>query len=278
MITADGWIDWAERLPGPVAHTNPGKNPVRGIFMHSAEGYAGTLLDPNSIYGYNGSHSWHLSNLFNGRLVQHYPLTARCWHATAANDGYVGVENEGDWPKELTLTQKQIDNAVHFTKDISEWKSWTPTRTGNTAQTLWEHNEVVWLGGSATSCPSGRIPWDKILAGLNPEIPVVVKDDDMKTHYAWSAWHEGLEFEGSDTRWGANLRHDFSLPAEAKSVLIQPTFRRGSAEFYHADSEVVAVNFGNALLVILDENGSCHFRTLGTKMQFERLQCIGYYV
>ena len=163
MITADGWIDWAIRLEPTNRHVNPGVNPVLGIVMHSAEGYASVLLDPSSQYGYNGNHSWHLSNLMDGRLFQHYPLTARCWHATAANQSYVGVENEGYAPKDASLNDAQVANARRFISEIAEWKGWQPTRTGNTAQTLWEHREVVLLGGTATACPSGRIPWDKIL-------------------------------------------------------------------------------------------------------------------
>ena len=134
--------------------------------MHSAEGYASVLLDPSSQYGYNGNHSWHLSNLMDGRLFQHYPLTARCWHGTALNQEYVGVENEGDAPKEASLNDAQVANARRFIPEIAEWKGWNPRRPayeGDTSHSLWEHNETVWLGGDATACPSGRIPWDKIL-------------------------------------------------------------------------------------------------------------------
>jgi len=172
MITADGGCDWAIRLQPtkpPSQHLNPGVNPVKGAFFHSAEGYASVLLDPNSQWGYNGTYSYHGSNLFDGRFYQHYPFTARCHHATAANNDYIGIENEGDFPKEPTLTQPQIDNLIRLTKDLEQWKGWKGTRTGDKTQTLWEHREVVWLGGEATSCPSGRIPWDKILAGLQEE-------------------------------------------------------------------------------------------------------------
>lgn len=174
-ITSDGWLDWAIRLPGPdypirrpegQAHTNVGINGDIGLFMHSAEGYASVLLDPASIYGYRGNHSWHLSNLFDGRVFQHYPFTTRCWHASKANQMYIGVENEGHSPKDPTLTAAQIESAKRFIKEISEWKGWEPRRPYNdteTGYTLWEHREVVKLGGTATACPSGRIPWDKIL-------------------------------------------------------------------------------------------------------------------
>jgi len=174
-ITPDGWLDWAIRLEPTNRHVNPGVNSVRGIVMHSAEGYASVLLDPNSQYGYNGTHSWHLTNLMDGRLFQHYPLTARCWHATAANSSYVGVENEGYAPKEASLNDAQIATARRFIAEIAEWAQFNPRRPaydGDTSHTLWEHNEVVLIGGSATACPSGRIPWDKIL-----EAPVNEADE-----------------------------------------------------------------------------------------------------
>lgn len=166
MISVDGWLDFAIRLEPANRHVNPGVNGVRGIVLHSAEGYASTLLDPNSQYGYNGNHSWHLTNLMDGRLYQHYPLTARCWHATGLNQEYIGVENEGLVTRQPSLNDAQIANARRFISEIAAWKGWTPSRpvsaTG-TSHTCWEHNEAVRLGGTSTACPSGRIPWDKIL-------------------------------------------------------------------------------------------------------------------
>ncbi len=168
MITPDGWLDWAIRLEPTNRHVNPGTNPVNGAFFHSAEGYASVLLDPNSIYGYNGRYSWHFTNVFNGTVYQHYPFTARCWHATAANDDYIGGENEGYQPNEKSLTDPQVTSLRRITADLIAWpgaKMKAATRTGDKSQTLWEHREVVWLGGTSTTCPNGRIPWDKILEG-----------------------------------------------------------------------------------------------------------------
>lgn len=179
-VTPDGWLDWAERLPDRSGHVNGGTSSVRGIFMHSAEGYAGTLLDPRSQWGYQGSHSWHLTNLFDGRVFQHHPFTDRCWHATAANQEYVGVENEGHKPNDPTLNQLQVNNAVRFIRDIADWKGWEPRRPANTADkahTLWEHREVVRIGGDASSCPSGRIPWPAIMDRLNPPPLVYIPHD-----------------------------------------------------------------------------------------------------
>lgn len=174
MISADGWVSWATKLYGNPDHVNGGVNDVRGIFLHSAEGYASVLLDPNSSYGYNGDLSWHFTNLMDGRLFQHFPLTAQCWHATAANDSYVGIENEGLHTKETSLNQAQIKNAVALIEEIAEWKGWTPTRPTSPVDfgaTLYEHREVVRFGGSSTACPDGRIPWDTIMAGVAPPPP-----------------------------------------------------------------------------------------------------------
>ncbi len=165
MITADGWLDWAERLPGVASHVNGGVNDVRGIFLHSAEGYADNLLKLAT----SGPLSWHASNLMGGRLIQHFPFTAQCWHATAANNHYVGMEHEGVYTREPSLNEAQIANAVRVIQDLAAWKGWTPEHTGAVHQTLWEHREVTLIGGSPTACPSGRIPWAEILRRLAVE-------------------------------------------------------------------------------------------------------------
>lgn len=282
MITPDGWLDWAIRLQPkpPTKNTNPGTNSVKGIFMHSAEGYASVLLDPQSQWGYNGQHSWHLSNLMDGRVFQHYPFTVRCHHATAANQEYVGVENEGYSPRESSLNEAQIANAIRFITEISEWKGWTPTRTGDKTQTLWEHREVGWLGGVPSSCPSGRIPWSEILTRLSGERPVVIapvaEEEDMYSHYAWATWFTGREIAAGPDIYTAQLRADFSLPLDAKSVLLQPVLDRGSTEWFHGNSDIPGVRMGNAFLVLLDEQGTANFQVT-TDCRFRRLQCVGYY-
>ncbi len=192
MITVDGWLDWAERLPASPAKTNGGVNQAKGIFLHSAEGYAEHLLE----LAVNGPLSWHCSNLMDGRLIQHYPFTAQCWHATAANDKYIGMENEGVYTVEHSLNEAQINNAVRVIRDLSAWKGWTPSRPTNpamTTYTLWEHREVPKLGGSATACPSGRIPWEEILRRLEmPDAPTL--DEELKAlialaHFLRNGWN-----------------------------------------------------------------------------------------
>jgi hypothetical protein len=135
------------------------------MFLHSAEGYKTTLLDLAT----KGPLSWHFSVTFDGTTYQHYPITARCWHATAANQEYIGCEFEGKTPNDPTLTSPQINSAVRLIKDISTLKGWTPRRPTSptdSSHTLWEHREVTRLGGSGTLCPSNRIPWPEIMARL----------------------------------------------------------------------------------------------------------------
>ena len=174
-ITADGYLDWAERMPGRPATGpgfNAGVNGVRGLVFHSAEGFATTMLSKTSQWGYySAQYPWHLSNLLDGRLIQHYPFTARCWHGSAFNDEYVGMENEGRTPDGATigpvLNDGQVSNARRVIASLSQWKGWTPKRPTSSSDktaTLWQHGEVTRFGGSATQCPSSRIPWPLILS------------------------------------------------------------------------------------------------------------------
>jgi hypothetical protein len=214
MITSDGWLDWAVRLPAAAPRINSGGNSAKGLFMHSAEGYASVLLDPNSQWGYNGNHSWHLSNLFDGTVYQHYSFTARCHHATAANQAYIGVENEGTYQKEPTLTNAQVASAQRFINEIAVWKDWTPSRPNgptDISHTLWEHNEVVRLGGIATACPSGRIPWDLILNTRG--------DDMIRLNGVAPYWNNRQLPTGPATM---QVHTDFpQLPAEAKRIRLE---------------------------------------------------------
>lgn len=175
MITEDGWLSSAIRMPGrPItvgAGFNAGYNPVSGIVFHSAEGWATTLLSQTSQWGYySAEFPWHLSNLLDGRLIQHYPLTVRCWHGSAFNDSFVGIEHEGVSPeagKGPLLNDAQIANDRLVIAEVSAWKRWQPKRpafAGDRTATLYEHKETAWFGGTSTSCPNNRIPWDKILA------------------------------------------------------------------------------------------------------------------
>lgn len=194
MSVVDGWLSWAIKMPGRPATGNgfnPGTNTVKGLVFHSAEGFAGTLLDPQSQWGYySAEYPWHLSNLLDGRLVQHYPFTARCWHGSAFNQDYVGMEHEGLTPqgavKGPVLNAGQIANGKRVIADLAAWKGWTPrrpTQSGDKTATLYEHKETVWFGGTSTGCPNNRIPWDLILGGN-------MADGWVKDGHSWLLYNE----------------------------------------------------------------------------------------
>jgi hypothetical protein len=194
-VDAQGWLDWAIRTPRTdgAVRVNAGVNGAIGIFFHSAEGYAATLLN----LAVNGPLSWHLSNLTDGTLHQHYPFMARCWHATAANTSFVGMEHEGKHDGgQPSLSDAQIDNDVRVIQDLAAWKGWTPERPMSATDklaTLYEHREVVRFGGSSTACPDGRIPWQTILERLAP-VADPTTDDQIKAlvalaHFLRNEWN-----------------------------------------------------------------------------------------
>src|SRR3990167_4583682 len=205
-VDSQGWLSWAIKMPGRYASGkgfNAGTNAVKGLVFHSAEGWAATLLSNTSQWGYyNAEYPWHLSNLLDGRLVQHFPFTARCWHGSAFNNDYVGMEHEGVTPTDANghalgpgpvLNAGQIANAQRVIADLGAWKGWTPRRpnaVGDLTATLYEHRETVWFGGTSTGCPNGRIPWDLILAteGDMPEehYPGEFNDRRARDMLIWS--------------------------------------------------------------------------------------------
>ncbi len=182
---SQGWLDGALKRPGPGRKTSGLRSKTTGIVMHSAVGYwAGmkAVLD-----GSARQVSWHFSNLIDGKLIQHYSVATKCWHASAGNDYLVGMEQEGGPLTNVseTLTDKQIDNCATVAAALRERYGWvTLTRSGN-KKNLWEHNEVP---SNATQCPSGRIPWSEVLRrALTPE-----EEDEMapehKAQHKVAAW------------------------------------------------------------------------------------------
>ena len=183
MITPDGWLDWAERKPGPHFKVNGGLSPVSGFVAHSAEGYEAhimnVLLDPNR------QASWHFTNLYDGRLWQHYPIQAQCWASGAGqpNNNWPAMEHEGVAGQ--ILTAAQVATTARVIKELSALKGWKPERQ----VTLWEHREMVRFGAAATACPSDRIPWAKILALLVGDNAMMTKEQ-AKLHMFNALLHD----------------------------------------------------------------------------------------
>ncbi len=192
MAIVNGWFDWAEQQPGPANKVWPETNAIAGVVFHSAVGSLQGVIDrvqgPDevSVTAVVG---------FDGRFVQFYPVTASPWangsHDT--NKAYLGFEFEGgyDGPDENGVVhwitepiyQAQVDAAIHILKDLAAYKA-VPESFWQRPATLIEHHEIF-----PTACPSGRIPWDVITAGLVPSPLVPGLIDGI-----------GLHFEGGFTQ------------------------------------------------------------------------------
>ena len=175
MIDANGWFDWAERVPGHDEKVNGNRNPASGFVAHSAEGWEAYMRsNPPLPPSVGGKKSWHLSNLVDGRLLQHYSIYSQCWASgsTFPNNNYVAMEHEGVAGQ--PLTSKQTETTTRVLSELSTLVVWKPVRQ----VTLWEHNECTRWGSDPTACPSGRIPWEEILRKLQPQ-PTTRRRRDM---------------------------------------------------------------------------------------------------
>jgi len=142
------WYPAAEQYFAPSWKVNGVINRSEGVVLHSMEGsYSGAL----TVLMGNSQASWHFSILKDGRVIQHYPTTAACWHAGGpfANNKFIGIEHEGRVGE--ALTPEQLASSVGLVRWIAQEEGWLMARH----TTMLEHNEVY-----NTACPSGRIPWE----------------------------------------------------------------------------------------------------------------------
>jgi nucleoid-associated protein YgaU len=182
VITEDGWLDWAVRVPGPPDKVSSGTNPAMGYVPHSAVGFYGGWADrlfstdrrPDGRYTPYAAASVHGWIAYNGAVTQHYPFTASCWASgsTFPNSNFVAFENEGGFdPHDEPLTPAQISANARIIRELAAWRGWTglrrPKNEHDTSGNLYEHCECVRWGSLPTACPSKRIPWDDILAEVD---------------------------------------------------------------------------------------------------------------
>ena len=179
-------------LPGPawkVGYTVFGRTSQKtGVVDHSAEGpLQATLAVLNGMR----TASWHFTN--DDDLYQHYPINDVCWHAGfKANKVCVGVENTG---KDEPLTERQYENLLRLHHWLKEQGVLTVCER---RVDLWEHNE--WM---ATDCPSGRIPWERLIADLKetgmdwPKAKLELFNDFL---YWWEQFPESQEHKDDPQR------------------------------------------------------------------------------
>lgn len=186
-MTPDGWLEWAERMPGPADKKYTEGNAATGYIAHSAVGYLHGWLSrlysldrgADGRYTPNAAASVHGWIAYDGHVIQHYPMTASCWASGSRypNTHFIAFENEGGHaPHDEPLTPAQVAANVRIIRELAQWKQWPAiTRPGSALAVdaqLWEHRECNRFGSAPTACPSDRIPWDRILADLEPKPPI----------------------------------------------------------------------------------------------------------
>ena len=108
---------------------------------------------------------------------QHYSIFKSCWASGSQypNTNGVAAENEGGPPGNVSepLTPYQEGLNIRAISELSEFRNWEPRRPTSEQDknaTLYEHRECKRFGSDPTACPSSRIPWATILAGLEDDV------------------------------------------------------------------------------------------------------------
>lgn len=154
-MIVNGWVAFAERVPGPSNKVYAATNACAGVVWHSMEGwYAGSL---GELLKPSRSASWMFSIKLGGELVQHYPVTACCWASgnRYANCQWWSVELEGTHT--MPINGAQLATALQL---IEEWEAYSGrTASRSEPKTMYEHREVATMevpNAGPTACPSGR--------------------------------------------------------------------------------------------------------------------------
>jgi N-acetyl-anhydromuramyl-L-alanine amidase AmpD len=140
----------------------------QGLVIHSAEGSLAGLF---SVLDSSRQASWHFSMAQDGGVYQHVDTENIAWTngSQESNTKFWGIECEGGGPGNFgePLTEPQYQSLVSVVRWL--WDTHGLTRYER-QQTTWEHNEMTRFGASSTSCPSGRIPWQRLLADLEDDM------------------------------------------------------------------------------------------------------------
>lgn len=173
MAIVNGWVTWAQHIPGVADKIYSEPNKGEGIVLHSVVGaesesqdgipnrFLSTEKDSSGRYTANAAASSMFVLRRSGLLIQMYPVTASTWTSgnRTANTRLWAIEMEGGYPD---YNEPLTDAAVATLMRLAEeWEAYTGkklTRQGPN-KTLWEHREVWnWdaQNAGATACPSAR--------------------------------------------------------------------------------------------------------------------------
>jgi len=244
MITSEGWLDWADRKPGPVEKKYSTPCTSEFYIPHSMvgrlPGWYTRLFDmtrlSNGRFTPNAAASVTGSILLDGKVIQHFPFKASCWASGnfEANTRGNAFENESQYtldrfgvnrPDESKpFTDKQVESNLHIIRDMSQHFGWIPKRPGIPIVgpetpipevTLLEHNEVVRLfGGGVTACPSDRT---RTLWAMIPEI---FKEEDMAVYLLKQ---EGTQYTFISDGFNKRYVNDNAALVELQAKGIWPT-------------------------------------------------------
>lgn len=187
----------------------------QGVVIHSAEGLLpamfGVLNGPRQA-------SWHFSVTQAGPLYQHIDTANIAWTngCYEANRKFWGIECEGGGPglPSESLTEPQYQTL----KALIAWLWETHGLTSYVRQeTCWEHNELTRYGSAPTSCPSGRIPWMRLIADLEEEDDMATLDQEDRAYLA--GMMRGLvRALATGQEWTSGLRGDPDYPRPEHSL------------------------------------------------------------
>jgi len=200
------WLPFGVRHPGPVQKVGYAGGATRslgeieGEVKHSSEGtLAGALA---VLADLKQTASWHLTIAKDGRVLQHYPLEAICWHAGLPGDRrldtslignltLIGEEHEGGGPGNMgePLTAKQLAASIRISEFVRNVCPHVGASPPTRKVSLWEHRDL-----SPTSCPSGRIPWDTIIAPLLEPEEAEMALDQADKQYIYDEIQKGVTY------------------------------------------------------------------------------------
>jgi len=179
----------------PGTHGQLKANRCRKAFCHDAQGWAHGALARFSDPANQGSA--HIILNEDGPPHQFIDFDDAAWHAGGnlpslsefANLVAWGIEFEGGYPTPKPISDYQVETAI----DLFRWLAfeyrfqWQAVRRVD----LWEHREVY-----PTACPSDRIRWPEIIAGL--------KGDDMTPEEVRALIKEATasQLEDVNQKWG----------------------------------------------------------------------------